>query len=283
MDLLLFIKILIILIATAIAAYTDYKTSYIYNWLTLPLALLGLIITALEAFVLRVPLGYIYFLKVISIALIIYFIGYLFYYFGKLGGGDIKLFIGIHLVMPFYFNQLTILWLLILSSLLAVILVSTRYLVKLYRIIDWKTWKSLLLKRKLTILKVIILLAAFALLIGYSISTLGLSKLYYLLLLPILLGLKVTIFEEEIKKYIYLKNKNVNKLEDGDVLAIDLISKELLVKLNLKKREVLEEKDLINIKKLKIKSLPIYDNLPRFGPYIFLGLIVFLVIGKYLL
>jgi Flp pilus assembly protein protease CpaA len=283
MDPLLIIKILIILIATGIAAYTDHKTSYIYNWLTFPLVIVGVILTALESFVLTNPLGYIYFIKVISIAIIIYFLGYLFYYFGKLGGGDIKIFIGIHLVLPYYASQLTILWLLIFSSLLAVMFVSLQYLIKLYIILKWKTWKKILLKKKLQILKVIILFLAFVFIIGYSIKVLQFPKLYYLLLIPIILGLKTMVFEEEIRKYIYLKRKEIKDLEDGDVLAIDFIPKDLLLKLKLGKREVLEEKDIIKIKKLNLKTLPIYDNLPRFGPYILLGIIVFLIVGKYLL
>lgn len=280
---LLIIKIIIILVATAIAAYTDHKTSYIYNWLTFPLIVIGLILTALESFVLTNPLGYIYFLKVILIAIIIYLLGYIFYYFGKLGGGDIKIFIGIHLVLPYYASQLTILWLLIFSSLLAVMFVSLKYLIKLYTILKWKAWKKILLKKKFQIFKVIILFVAFVFVIGYSIKTLQLPKLYFLLLVPIILGLKTMIFEEEIRKHIYLKRKEIKDLEDGDVLAIDFIPKAMLLKLNLGKREVLEEKDIIKIKKLNLKTLPIYDNLPRFGPFILLGMIVFLVVGKYLL
>ena len=124
----LLIKILILVIATAIAAYTDYKTSFIFNWLSLPLISLGLISIVLESFVFKNPLGWNYFLNVLLISILIYGIGYVFYYYGKLGFGDIKLFIGINLLLPYFYGKVTILWLLILSSLSSVLIVSIKYI-----------------------------------------------------------------------------------------------------------------------------------------------------------
>ncbi len=282
-DLILILKIIVILVATTIGAYTDYKTSYIYNWITYPLILIGLVFLVLESFILKNPLGYVYLIKVIAIAVLIYGIGYLFYYFGKMGGGDIKLFLGMHLVLPYYAGQVTILWLLILSSLLAVFFVSLKYSFKLIIILDFKHWRRLIFKKKHRIIWALIILFLFKLLIGYSMITLNLSMWFYLLLIPVALGLKAAIFEEEIRKYIYLKRKKVSELEDGDVLAVDFISKSLHEKLKVKDRQVLEERDIKRIKKMNIKTIPIFDNLPRFGPYILLGLIALLIIGKNLI
>jgi hypothetical protein len=215
---------------------------------------------------------------VVGIGVAIYAIGYLLYYFGKLGGGDIKLFIGIHLMMPYYLGQLFIIWLLIVSSLLSVLIVSSTYLFKLYKKLKLRSLLKIVSKRGSLVIRCLLFLILFIFLVYYSINILSLTKWVYLVLIPIGLGLIAMIFEEEIKKYIYLRRKPLSKLEEGDVLAVEFVSKSLLEKLGLGKKTVLEENDLLRIKKLKgIKTLPIFDYLPRFGVYIFLGVVVLLM------
>jgi len=275
---ILVLKIALALIATAIAAYTDHKTGLIQNWLTYPLIGVGLLITVFESFLSVNTFGWIYFADVLAIGILIYLIGYLMYKYGKLGGGDIKLFLGLHLLMPYYLGQLTILWLLIFSSLLSVLCVSIFYMLKLLRKITVKDAIKILEKRKSLVIKAVALFLLFFIAIHLFVIRFDESWLYYLTLLPILLGLKAVIFEQEIKKYIYLKNKKISELEDGDVIAIDFIKKDLLGKLGLKGRFVIEDADIRRIKKMKnIRSIPIFDNLPRFAPYIFFGLIVVLL------
>jgi Flp pilus assembly protein protease CpaA len=264
-----YLRIIILLVFTSIAAYTDYKTGYIYEWNSYSLIILGLI------------LNFIVFpfstnLNIIFIALFIFLFGYIVYYFGKIGGGDIKLFIGIHLILPYYYNQLFILFVLISSSLLCVIIVSIRYLITIFKKI--KLNKNLFLKKRKEILKSFLLLIFFIFLLHYSILTSDLPNMLYLAIIPIFLGLITTIFEEEIREYIYLVNKDIKDLEIGDVLAIDKLSKTKLNKLNIGNRQVLEEKDIKRFKKMKLKKLPIYYNLPKFAPYILLGVIFSLFI-----
>ncbi|MDD4050016.1 MAG: A24 family peptidase [Candidatus ainarchaeum sp.] len=271
-EIILFIKLFIILIATGIGAWTDCKTGYIYNWITFPLIILGLLLLILESFILF-NLGWFYFLKVFIIGSLIYGIGYLFYYFGKLGGGDVKLFLGIHLLVPYVNGQLLILWVLILSSLLSVLIVSIKYLFILFKKITFTEFKKIIKTRTSKMIIYLLMFIFFVFLLYSAIYNVGFSKYYFFLLIPIFIGLLTVLFEEEIKKYIYLKRKALRKIEEGDVLAIEFLSKELLNKLNMGNRQVIEEKDLLIIKNLDVKSLPIYDNLPRFGPYILLGFI----------
>jgi hypothetical protein len=136
-------------------------------------------------------------------------------------------------------------------------------------------------KRFLKIVLYLLMFLFFIYLLTTSITVLGLSKLYLLILLPLFLGMFSVVFEPEIKKHIYLKNKLLRKIEEGDVLCFDSLSEDIQKLLNMKDRQVIEEKDLLVIKNLKVKTLPIYDNLPRFGPYIFLGVLfsfVFLIL-----
>lgn len=270
---LIFIKLFVVLVACAIAAYTDYKTGYIYNWITFPLIIIGFLFLLFESFIYPV-FGYIYFLKVLLYTGIIYGFGYLFYYFGKLGGGDVKLFLGINLLVPYLNDQIFILWVLIISSLVSVLIVSIKYLFILYRKIKRKEFLKILKERALKIIFYIFLFIFFSYFLITSITILEQSRIYLFLLFPIFFGFISVIFDKEIKNYIYLRQKPINKIEDGDVIYIEKLSKDLKEKLNLKNRNVLEEKDIKNIKTLNIKSLPIFDNLPRFGPYIFIGCVL---------
>jgi len=280
---ILILKIILVVLATGVAAYTDYKTGLIHNWLTLPLMGIGLLILIYESFFAQISLGLNYMLTVILIGALIYGVGYFMYKYGKLGGGDIKLFLGIHLILPYYLGQITILWLLIIASLLSVLIVSTYYLFKLKQKLKLKGMLKLLLKRKIIALKSILIFIIFLIFIYLFVSKFNASYLYYLILIPIIVGLKLMIFEPEVRKYIYLKSKKISELEDGDVLATEFIKKELLIKLKLNGKNILEEADIKNLKKQKgIKLIPIYDSLPRFGPYIFFGLVIVIFFGSFI-
>ncbi|MEM4364211.1 MAG: A24 family peptidase, partial [Candidatus Diapherotrites archaeon] len=83
------IRTITLITATGIAAYTDYKTGYIYDTITKPLILIGAILNIIEN-------NYYAFL----LPIIIYVIGYLLYKTGKIGGGDVNLYTGIAMIMP---------------------------------------------------------------------------------------------------------------------------------------------------------------------------------------
>jgi Flp pilus assembly protein protease CpaA len=272
-DIFFLIKVFLVMVATFIGAYTDYKTGYIYNWITFPLIILGLLSLALESFILS-KLGLAYFLKVFIIGVMIYGIGYLLYYFGKLGGGDVKLFLGMHFLVPYVNGQLFILWILVLSSLLSVLIVSIKYMFIIFRKLTLKEIKFILKKRISKVILYSLMFIFFVYLLYSAVYDVGFSKYFLLLLIPIFIGLLTVLFEEEIKKNIYLKKKSIKNIEEGDVIAFDFVSKDLAKKLNMGNRQVIEEKDLLVIKNLDVKYLPIFDNLPRFGPYILLGFII---------
>lgn len=268
------IRIIILLLAVALAAYFDYKTGYIYDWISLPLIAIGLILNIFTY-------SWKNLIPIVLIALGIYLFGYFAYYFGKIGGGDIKLFIGIHLILPHLNNQLLIFWVIIASSLLSVTFVSISYMFKLYPKI--KINKSFWKRKKLNILKYSILFLLFLAFVIFATSTGDMPKIVYITIPPMFLGSTIVIFEDEIKKYIYLRQKPVAKLDEGDVFASEFATKELITKLKLGKRTVLEKEDIKRAKLLRLKALPIFDNLPRFGIYILLGVLCVLIFGSLLL
>jgi Flp pilus assembly protein protease CpaA len=269
--LIIYFRILLLLIFCGIGAYTDHKTGYIYDKVTLPLIVLGLLLNIFAfSFVENV--------SILITAAIIFIGGFVLYYFGKLGGGDIKLFLGIHLMLPYLNNQLFILWVLLLSCLLAVVFISIKYTFLIFKKI--KITKKLLLSKISSIVTSFCLFFSFVILLYYSVNYSNLSSLFYLSLIPISLGLFINIFQKEIKKHIYLLWKDVSLLEDGDVIAKEFLSKSLLNKLKpiMKKRIVLEQKDIETIQKKKLPKIPIYYYLPKFGPYIFLGIVCSVII-----
>lgn len=267
-DTIFIIRVIFLLLACGLAAYYDNKTGYIYDWITLPLIAIGLLINLFTFYWLDV-------LSILLIALVIYIFGYIAYYYGKIGGGDIKLFIGIHLILPYLGGQLFILWAIIASSLLSVLFVSVSYIIKLYGKI--KITKEIIKKKKWKILQSILFFIFFLVLCFYAVSREGLPSLVYLTIPPMFFGCIVLILEDEIKEHIYLRRKPISKLEEGDVLAIEFCNKELLKETGLEKRAVLEKEDIDLLRKLKYKSIPIYDYLPRFGIYILLGVISILI------
>ncbi len=267
------IRIILLLVAVALAAYTDYKTGYIYDWISLPLIAIGLIINIFTyPFKTLIP--------IILIAVGIYLFGYFAYYFGKIGGGDIKLFIGIHLILPYLNNQLFIFWVIIVSSLLSVMFVSISYAIKLNKKI--KINKRLLKKKKSKIFKSMILFLVFLVFVIFATSTGDMPTIVYITIPPMFFGSIIIIFEDEIKRHIYLKQKPISKLEEGDVFASEFAKKELITKLKLGKRTVLEKEDILRAKSLKLKALPIFDNLPRFGIYILFGVLCVLIFRNWI-
>lgn len=267
------IRIILLLVAVALAAYTDYKTGYIYDWISLPLIAIGLIINIFTyPFKTLIP--------IILIAVGIYLFGYFAYYFGKIGGGDIKLFIGIHLILPYLNNQLFIFWVIIVSSLLSVMFVSISYAIKLNKKI--KINKRLLKKKKSKIFKSMILFLVFLVFVIFATSTGDMPTIVYITIPPMFFGSIIIIFEDEIKRHIYLKQKPISKLEEGDVFASEFAKKELITKLKLGKRTVLEKEDISRAKSLKLKALPIFDNLPRFGIYILFGVLCVLIFRNWI-
>ncbi len=267
------IRIILLLVAVALAAYTDYKTGYIYDWISLPLIAIGLIINIFTyPFKTLIP--------IILIAVGIYLFGYFAYYFGKIGGGDIKLFIGIHLILPYLNNQLFIFWVIIVSSLLSVMFVSISYAIKLNKKI--KINKRLLKKKKSKIFKSVILFLVFLVFVIFATSTGDMPTIVHITIPPMFFGSIIIIFEDEIKRHIYLKQKPISKLEEGDVFASEFAKKELITKLKLGKRTVLEKEDIARAKSLKLKALPIFDNLPRFGIYILFGVLCVLIFRNWI-
>ncbi|MFH0923089.1 MAG: prepilin peptidase, partial [Candidatus Micrarchaeota archaeon] len=89
------LRVAIALGATGLAAWQDHKTSFIDDKITLGMIAAGILLN-----VLTFDMDFI--IWVGGIALAIAAIGYFAYKTGQFGGGDVLLFLGLHLLLPVY-------------------------------------------------------------------------------------------------------------------------------------------------------------------------------------
>lgn len=111
---MLIIRIIILLVFCVIATYTDLKTGEIPNWLTFGLISIGIIFNLIFYPIIT-------FIFILSIMLGVYLLGRMLYNYMGFGGGDVKLYIGVASILPFMNDHIIILWVLLLSSGLALI------------------------------------------------------------------------------------------------------------------------------------------------------------------
>lgn len=257
---LLEIKIAIVILAGLIAAYTDYRTGYIYDWLNYSFILIGIILAIFSPNVIWAFAQFI----------IVFAIGYLAYKFGKIGGGDIKFFAGLVLYFPFFNGYPFILIVLLLASLFATIYYSFYYLIKL-----------LLMKSKLAINSFYI-----SLIISIVFATLFFIFINYYLGIIILFFIFSAIFtmltKNEITTKFWKKKISVNKLLDDDLVDMISLNEEYdkTKKISTIDMYPLEKKTFEKLKNIlpKDAKLFVYRNLPIFGPFIALGIILGFII-----
>jgi len=254
------IKIAIVILASIIAAYTDYRTGYIYDWLNYPFIVLGAILAFFSPNV----------IWAFGQAAIVFGIGYLFYRFGKLGGGDIKFFTGLVLYFPFFNNTPFILVVLILASLFAILFYGVYYLILFLRKRDKLVNRNLLVSLFFSIIFAVLFL---------------IFSYWYLAVILFLLSFFCFFFilsKDLLMERIYRKEILASKLLDDDLIDMKFLSTKYK---ELKKISVLETFPLDKKSFNKIKGIIknnekvfVYRNLPIFGPFISLGIIAGFVI-----
>ena len=272
---------LIALVGTAIAAYTDFKTTYIPDNLNHALIALGLAYVWLS-FPFDTALAY------TGIAALVFGVGLLMYVFGQLGGGDVKLFAALALLLPVYPQALAlanplapiaapyppIVSTFFAAAVISMVFVPAHYMILLYR--DRAKLKGLqgkLLKGGV-----------------YAIATFPVFYLWYsfaprslVIAAPLLMGAFTLAFKDDIlERYVSMK-KRVDKLTEDDVLALELMDDKVKKKLGLGMRKTFFDIELKRIKALAkkngVKEVMVAEHLPTFGPFILAGLILTLVFG----
>jgi len=245
----------VLLIGTIIGGVTDAKTGYIYDWITLPMLAIGLIFSI--------------FLQQwnnLVLAGIVFFSLYFLYKTGKIGGGDVKLFTAITLLNPtnnvfFLFTGI------IIACASAIIFYATFYTIKYAKI-------GINIKENIKDIKKAIILAI--LLLVYFTALIQLNLMPLLNAIPIIItsgfGLVFIALQEGMKKNFFEKKIKLNEIEDDEVIAEGRNSKKILDLLKGKKLVGEKEKKLLKLN--KIKEIIVLRELPPFGPFIALGVII---------
>ncbi|MFH1256314.1 MAG: A24 family peptidase [Candidatus Diapherotrites archaeon] len=257
MELLLFREIVLIA-ATGIAAWTDLRTGLINDWLTYPLIAIGAIFGLLE-----------FDWTAFGLAAVVFAIGYALYYFGKFGGGDVKLFTGIALVLPFFQGQLFILNVVIVSALVSFVALPLYFVPKYFsKGFEWAENRQRVLE---SLLIGVVLLFYF-----YFLASSGLVSVEYALGLglPIAFALVFVAFEKGIKKKVFLRKVKLGELDEDELVAVEELDEKTRNELKMGLKAIIGEKEKAKLKEMGINEVPVYRNLPRFGPFIFIGTVL---------
>ncbi|MCX6799110.1 MAG: A24 family peptidase [Candidatus Diapherotrites archaeon] len=258
MELILLARIAALLAGCAAAAYTDAKTGLILDKITYGMIAVGIALNVIEMNWLFLALG-----------AAVFAIGYAVYYAGKIGGGDVKLCTAIAFLLPLYGGQIFIANALFFAALTAVTFYSVFFVTKYARLgINLKENSGNAKKA-----------GAFAIVItAYLIAmvNIGTVKPLALLLLavPLLLAIAFMAFEKGIRRSFFLRRVALKKLGEDEVIAAEFLDQKIKKKLKLGVKGVFGEKEIAALRKMGVRTVPVYRGMPPFAPFILLGCIV---------
>jgi len=260
---LLILRQVIAFILTATAAFFDTKTGEIPDYLNYSAILLGLILNLVNF----TPYAFL-------LAAGVFVLGYLFYLSGKIGGGDVKLFVALSLLIPFVSDRIFIVDLMLVASIVALIVISVYYSTRYYL-------KGINLEDNKKNLPFAAVFFVFSLVFFFiSLTLLPTKGFVFLLAVPFLFASVFIAFERGIKKEFFLEKVSLSKLEEDELVAFDFIDKKttkIILGDSKVQKGVLGSKEIENLKKAGIKNILVYRNLPKFAPFIFLALLLLFV------
>jgi len=252
---LVLIQEAILLIGTALGAITDARTGYIYDWITYPMIGLGIILALLQQQWTNLALGAVIF-AVLFIA----------YYFGKLGGGDVKLFAAIAFLNPQ--NDIGFLLTAVFTAAMsAMVFYPAYYTIKYYR-------KGFSYEENKEGIQKALLFGAIIVAYFYFLTVFGMMGLASaeIIIVPLLFGLLFMALQKGITNSFFEKKITLKEITEEEVIAEGKNSQKI--------RDLIKGKKLIGKKEVKlltkngIKAIYVLRGLPPFGPFILLGVLV---------
>ncbi len=216
------------------------------------------------------------FLYGILISALIALLGYPLYRTGQMGAADMFVLAAIALLLPIPPSMANIPF---NFPFVAIVFVFASLVFALYTFYFF--FVKLLRSKKLKAdLKPLILLAPYALFVYLFVNSPFFSFIYFSIIsLAFLSSLFVMVYKETINKQLAEKIP-ISKIEEEDVLAIELMDEKFVKKHNLQK--LLTKKEIARLKKLKLGSMPVYTKFPPFLPFILIGLILSILFGNIL-
>jgi Flp pilus assembly protein protease CpaA len=268
---LLYLREIILIIATALTAYTDMKTGYIYDKITYPLIAIGLVITFYEFNIINFLLQGIWLNSgtiQLGIAALVFGVGYLLYYSGKIGGGDVKLFVGISLMIPLQGIMPFVAYVIVIAGMLSILALSAYYIPKY--LAKKPNLKENFSRMILALFIGVAIAFYFLMLMQFEIIPVELIALFAVV---VFLGLIFIAFERGIKREFFLKRVSIDALEEDEVIAYEFLGLEERKHFD-KYKGIIGEKEIQRLKDEGFKELPVYRNLPKFAPFVFVACII---------
>ncbi|MGB9577143.1 MAG: prepilin peptidase [Candidatus Micrarchaeia archaeon] len=283
------LRIAVALAGTGAAAWQDAKTSFIDDKIVYGMIAVGLALDALS-------FDAEFFFYSAGVAAAILVVGFAAYKSGQIGGGDVLLFAAIQLLLPAYPQSFLSLLppelaasarlassaqalpffatVLVLSSFFATIGSAMLY--------AWKLRGKKLEPQPTAALASIALAVIVLYLFNFVLQAGVIENAFVACLLAAAAFLST--FKAQIMREVIIKRVPISGIEDEDVLAIEEISPAIVKKYKLGR--VLTAKEVAKLKLVKkekrMNRFPVYKNLPRFGPYVFGGLIASLLLGDFI-
>lgn len=290
------LRIAIALAGTAYLAWQDARTSFMDERILYVMAVGGLALDLLWGGG-NVPL----LLSTVGVAAAIFAVGYVFYRLGQLGGGDVWLFTALQLLLPFNpmvgdalmpsisavapnFAAASALagslsgrvYPFILSVAAASALFALWGSALMY---GWKLrGKRLQPDQRLLVAMLIVMAGGLLYLNSVVRLSNGVNLLLALLFIP---SIFLTTFKRQLLQEVVVKRITIPQIEDEDILAIEFMPQRIVSKYRLDR--VLTKAEVAKLRRVSraegISRFPVCKVLPRFGPYILLGLIASLLVG----
>jgi len=243
----------ILLVGTAAGAITDAKTGYIYDWITYPMIGIGIILSIMQQQWINLFLG--------AGIFALFFIAYK---MGKVGGGDVKIFAGITLLNPTN-NPIFLFGALFAAAMSAMIFYSVYYTLKYAR-------KGIKLNENKEQIKKAIIFGTITAAYFAILSSAGLVKIESVIIIgiPLMLGFIFFALQNGIKKNFFEKKIKLAQIEEDEIISESNQKKVL----ELFKGKLINPADKKILANKKIKEIIVLRNLPKFGPFILVGVII---------
>ncbi|MBS3159939.1 prepilin peptidase [Candidatus Woesearchaeota archaeon] len=271
---LIYFLIIIALFYVFIAMLFDIKTKEVPDWLSYSLIIISLGIEGIYSLFTKNYWIIIYGLIGASIC---FLFGCLMYYTKQWGGGDSKLLIGLGAIFSYDLKNILELKIPFLAILIVNIIICGgiyTIIYGLYLIIKnfKEIHKRIENKHKLYFFSIIILLFIINI-IFYKFFT------YLIIFSSLILFFTIFLyFAKILEKIIFIKKISIDKLREGDWINEDIkINNEVLCSKN---SSGITKKDIMNLKKNKIKYVIVKEGIP-FIPGFFLGLVVSLTFKEF--
>jgi Flp pilus assembly protein protease CpaA len=281
------IGLIVALAGVAYSSYTDIKTGDVPDKLSHSMIGIGAILVAFSY-----PMAEA--VWIFAMAAAVFALGFIMYIFGQMGGGDVKLFAALTLLIPYYPISLQpflasigitphpstfpfIVSIFILSGIFFMAIIPIFYLRK----IIGKKEKIPDFRKKILIGIVYCIVISPVIAMWFT-----LSKFLAIIFIPMFFALMIIPFKDDIVVLFFARKKKVKDLNEEDVLALEMLKKETIAKLGLW-RKTFTEMELKKIRqrarKYRITTVYVCEDLPKYVPYILASLIVNLIIGDFFL